>query len=121
MGLDFQKIEKVAATSARVIPVVVQEKQTGRVLTLAYMNELALNETLKSGFVTFWSTSRNELWYKGATSGNRLRVSEVWQNCEENSLLVTVELEGEGACHVKDEQGRAHHSCFFEKLSLESI
>ena len=68
--LDFSKLRQIAGIREDVLPVVVQDSGTKEVLILAYINRLALDESLKTGIATFWSTSRNELWVKGATSGN---------------------------------------------------
>lgn len=84
--------------------------------TLAYADQEALSQTLKSGIATFWSTSRNELWIKGLTSGNTFRVVEMLADCENNSLIYRViPLEG-GACHCVDEAGEKCFSCFRRKL-----
>ncbi len=101
------------------IPVVVQDFVTKEVLILAYTNREAFEETLNSSLATFWSRSRNELWKKGLTSGDFLRVKEIRVNCEQNSLLYLVEPQGEGACHAKMENGKAFSSCFYRKLRLD--
>ena len=87
MALDFGKLDKVASKKCDVVPVVVQDSRTGAVLIAAYVNEIALAETMKQRLVCLWSTSRNELWVKGATSGDTLDLDEVRINCEQNSLL----------------------------------
>jgi phosphoribosyl-AMP cyclohydrolase len=70
LKLDFGKLQKIAKTESQVVPVVVQDAETKDVLVVAYANALALETTLKTGIATFWSTSRNELWIKGTTSGD---------------------------------------------------
>ncbi|MDA1353541.1 MAG: phosphoribosyl-AMP cyclohydrolase [bacterium] len=112
MKLDYTKLNSIAQTGQNVVPVVVQDAISKDVLILAYVNEVALEHTQRTGYATFWSTSRNELWEKGKTSGNRLKMVDIWVNCEDNSLLFLVELEGEGACHVKDESGHYFKSCY---------
>ena len=72
--------------------------------------------TIKTGHATFWSTSRNELWEKGATSGDVLEIVEIRVNCEQNSLLYLVRPLGKGACHTKDKNGVARSSCYYRKL-----
>ena len=114
--LDFDKLGKVAQTGASVLPVVVQDVDSGEVLILAYANDLALQHTINTGVATFWSTSRNELWIKGATSGDTLQIEEIRVNCEQNSVLYLVRLLGEGACHTKDAEGRARRSCYYRRL-----
>ena len=91
------------------IPAVVQDGLSGRVLTVAYMNRRAVRETLRSGRTVFWSRSRRRLWRKGETSGNVQRVRAVAADCDRDALLVLVEPQGP-ACHT----GRA--SCFFAPL-----
>jgi len=86
------------------------------VLIIAYANEAALKHTLEHGVATFWSTSRNELWVKGATSGDTLEIVEIRVNCEQNSLLYIVKPLGAGACHTKDARGRSRASCFYRRI-----
>ncbi|HEY0603280.1 MAG TPA: bifunctional phosphoribosyl-AMP cyclohydrolase/phosphoribosyl-ATP diphosphatase HisIE [Herpetosiphonaceae bacterium] len=94
------------------IPAIVQHARSGEVLMLGYMNEEALAQTQESGLVTFWSRSRNELWQKGATSGNVLRLIELRQDCDGDALLVLAEPAGP-TCHT------GSRSCFFRTLSDE--
>ena len=88
--LDFNKLRKVAQAREPVVPVAVQDADSKEVLIVAYANETALKYTLEQGVAAFWSTSRDELWVKGATSGDTLELVEVRVNCEQNSLLVRV-------------------------------
>ena len=115
-ALDFSKLRKVAGIEEDVLPAVVQDATTKEVLIVAYVNRQALKETLKTGIATFWSTSRNELWVKGATSGNALRVDEVRVNCEQNSVVFLVTPRGGGACHTKDSDGRYRTGCYYRRL-----
>ena len=121
LSLDFNKLEKVAQSGGVVVPVVVQDAETKEVLIVAYANELALNLTLETHQATFWSTSRNELWIKGATSGDTLAVKEIRVNCEQNSLLYLVTPSGQGACHTKDEQGKARASCYYRRIEGDEL
>jgi len=98
------------------IPVVTQDYKTKEVLLLAFANKTAFDETVKSGYATYWSRSRNELWKKGLTSGDLLKIEEIRVNCEQNSLLYMVTPEGKGACHVKREDGNPHTSCYYRKI-----
>ncbi len=91
------------------IPAVVQHADSGDVLLLAWMNAESIAHTYESGLVTFWSRSRDELWEKGATSGNQLRLVSISKNCEANSLLVRARPTGP-ACHTGNE------SCFYREL-----
>ncbi len=113
---DQQGAVAVTATLAQIqfderglIPAIVQDAETGQVLTLAYMNRLALERTLITGQTTFWSRSRNELWHKGATSGNVQYVVAVHIDCDGDSVLVQVRPAGP-ACHT------GHITCFFRPL-----
>ncbi|WP_041974359.1 bifunctional phosphoribosyl-AMP cyclohydrolase/phosphoribosyl-ATP diphosphatase HisIE [Pyrinomonas methylaliphatogenes] len=92
------------------IPAIVQDAETGEVLTLAYMNRESLRRTIESGETWFWSRSRNELWHKGATSGNTQRVAEIVADCDGDALLVRVHPTGP-ACHT------GARSCFNASLS----
>ncbi len=113
--LDFEKLLKVAATGQSVIPCVVQDFESKAVLNLAYVNELALKHSIKSGRATFWSTSRNELWEKGLTSGDWLELIDVRLNCEQNSLIYVVKPQTEAQCHT----GR--FSCYYRSLKEGSL
>jgi phosphoribosyl-AMP cyclohydrolase len=116
LQLDFTKLQKIARTESLVVPVVVQDAETKDVLVVAYANELALETTLKTGIATFWSTSRNELWIKGATSGDTLKIDEVRVNCEQNSLLYLVRMMGGGVCHTKDADGKTRPTCYYRAI-----
>jgi len=94
------------------IPAIVQDATTGEVLMFAFMNAESLRRTLESGQAWFWSRSRQELWHKGATSGNTLAVHEIWKDCDEDVLLLKAEPAGP-ACHTGE------RSCFFRKLDAE--
>ncbi len=115
-ALNFSKLRKVAGIEEDVLPAVVQDSATKEVLIVAYVNRQALEESLKTGIATFWSTSRNELWVKGATSGNALRIDEVRVNCEQNSVVFLVTPQGGGACHTKDGDGRYRTGCYYRRL-----
>ncbi len=114
--LDFSKLRQIAGIDEEVLPVVVQDSGTREVLIVAYVNRLALEESLKTGVATFWSTSRNELWVKGATSGNALGIDEIRVNCEQNSLVFLVTPQGDGACHTRDSDGRYRTGCYYRRV-----
>jgi phosphoribosyl-AMP cyclohydrolase len=106
--LDFAK-------AGGLIAGIVQDAKSGQVLMLGFLNELSYNKTLESGFVTFWSRSRNKLWMKGETSGNRLRVISASTDCDNDALLFRVEVEGDGlVCH----EGTV--SCFTKPILEET-
>ena len=100
----------------KLIPVVTQDYQSKEILILSFVNKEAFDETRKSRYATYWSRSRNELWKKGLTSGDMLRVKEIRINCEQNSLVYLVKPEGSGACHAKKENGSSHTSCYYRKI-----
>ncbi|MEO8538714.1 MAG: phosphoribosyl-AMP cyclohydrolase [bacterium] len=95
------------------IPAVVQDADSAAVLVLAWMNRESLARTYETGRVTFWSRSRNELWEKGATSGNRLELVSIRKNCEANSLLVKARASGP-TCHTGND------SCYYRELDPTS-
>jgi phosphoribosyl-AMP cyclohydrolase len=114
--LDFSKLQKIAKTGLPVLPVVVQDADSLDVLVVAYANQEALEHTLKTKVATFWSTSRNELWIKGATSGDTLELVDVRVNCEQNSLLYLVRMVGGGVCHTKGADGKTRKTCYYRSL-----
>ncbi len=95
------------------VPAIVQEKGTGQVLMLAWMNEEALRRTLETGRTWFWSRSRQEYWCKGETSGDRQWVRSASYDCDGDTLLFVVEQEGRGACHTGE------RSCFFRSFGAD--
>ncbi len=103
MKLDFDKL-------GGLVPAVIQDRATGRVLMVGFMNEEAFRKTVETGFATFYSRSRNKLWMKGETSGHRLVVKEISTDCDQDSLLVRVEPLGPGVCH------EGYQSCFYRML-----
>jgi phosphoribosyl-AMP cyclohydrolase len=120
LRLDFAKIAKIASKSQNVIPVAVQNADTKEVILIAYVNERALKEAIASQTAVFWSTSRNELWEKGKTSGEAFELLEVYVNCEQNSLLYLVRPRRGGICHTKNQSGAARSSCYYRKLNFKS-
>ncbi len=101
----------------KLIPVVTQDYNTKEVLILSFVNQQAFDETRKSGYATYWSRSRNELWKKGLTSGDMLKVVEIRINCEQNSLLYLVIPQGKGACHAQNETKMPYKSCYYRKIN----
>lgn len=91
------------------IPVIIQDDKTSIVYMLGFMNKTALNKTLISGFVHFWSRSRDKLWMKGEQSGNKLFVNKILVDCDRDSLLIKVKLIGKYVCHTGD------LTCFHDK------
>ena len=105
-GPDFSKSE--------LIPVIAQDDASGDVLMLAYMNQTAYEETLKTGKVCYYSRSRNKLWRKGEESGNVQEVMSIYFDCDADTLLIKVKQIGGAACH------EGYRSCFFRKVNVES-
>jgi phosphoribosyl-AMP cyclohydrolase len=106
LEIDFAKMDGLA-------PGIVQDAQTGEVLMVGFLNEESYRRTLESGYVTFWSRTRNKLWTKGETSGNRLRVIAASTDCDQDTLLFRVAVEGDGlVCH----EGTV--SCFTRPLPV---
>ena len=116
LSLDFKKLQSIAAKDLDVVPVVLQHAEKGEVLFIGYANDLALRETLKLREAVLWSTSRNELWRKGATSGDVLELVDVRVNCEQNALLYRVIPRKGGVCHTKDQRGQARRTCYYRQL-----
>ena len=117
LQLDFEKMKQVVAQSPDVIPVAVQNTNSKEVILIAYTNKEAFEKSIKTRIATFWSTSRNELWVKGETSGNIFELKEVHVNCEQNSLVYLVNPKNEGICHTYNSKGEARN-CFYRRLNL---
>lgn len=122
LTLDFAKLASIIDNSSElVLPVVVQHVETKDVLLLAYVSLSSLQKTIETGIATFWSTSRNELWIKGKTSGDFLFLKEIRVNCEQNSLLFLVLPKHRGVCHSKNSEGESRSSCFYRTVQKESL
>lgn len=102
MELDFQKLDGI-------LPAVIQDHESGRVLMVGFMNEEAWRKTLETGYAVFYSRSRKKLWLKGETSGHRLVVKEITTDCDQDSVVVKVEALGPGVCH------NGYSSCFYRR------
>ena len=101
------------AKRAGLVTAIAQDHESGEILMVAYMNEESFRRTLELGQAVYWSTSRGELWHKGATSGNVQLLKELRVDCDGDAVLLRVEQVGEGACHT----GR--RSCFFRRRAGE--
>ena len=105
LPVDFSKLNGL-------IPAVVQDAESREVLMVGFMNETALARTQETGYVTFFSRTRNTLWMKGETSGNRLAVVSLLVDCDDDTLLVLAKREGDGnVCHT------GQRTCFFRELT----
>jgi phosphoribosyl-ATP pyrophosphohydrolase/phosphoribosyl-AMP cyclohydrolase len=104
--INFQKMQGL-------VPAIVQDIESAEILMLGFMNEEAFERTLGSGYVTFYSRTRNQLWTKGESSGNRLKVVSLATDCDRDAFLIGVQVEGAGlVCH------RGTRSCFTEEIAL---
>jgi phosphoribosyl-AMP cyclohydrolase len=105
MLMDFAKLDGL-------IPAVVQDHASGEVLMVGFMNQEAWDVTRRTGYVTFFSRTRNTLWTKGETSGNRLAVRQIFTDCDDDTVLVKVDREGDGnVCHT------GQRSCFYTEVA----
>ena len=103
--MDFSKLDGL-------VPAVVQDEISSEVLMVGFMNEEAWRLTRQSGYVTFFSRTRDTLWTKGETSGNRLKVRQVFVDCDDDTVLIKVEREGDGnVCHTGE------RSCFYTEVT----
>ena len=104
--IDFEKMQGL-------LPAIVQDAASGEVLMLGFMNRKAFEQTLRAGYVTFFSRTRNQLWTKGETSGNRLKLISASTDCDRDTLLFKVEVEGAGVvCH------EGTRSCFTKHMAI---
>lgn len=120
LTLDFNKLEKAVGQSKGILPVAVQHVDTKEVILVAYTNEQAFRKSLETKSLVLWSTSRNELWEKGKTSGETFDLLEVRVNCEQNSLLYVVRPRRSAICHTKNKAGQPRN-CYYRRLNLESL
>ena len=105
--MDYSKLNGL-------IPAVIQDAETSEVLMVGFMNDEALARTRNTGFATFFSRTRNKLWMKGETSGNRLAVTDILVDCDDDTVLVKVKRQGDGnVCHTGE------RTCFFRKLDAQ--
>ncbi|WP_092222047.1 phosphoribosyl-AMP cyclohydrolase [Desulforhopalus singaporensis] len=109
VSLNFSKSE------SGLLPAIVQDYQTNEVLMLAYINELAWKETVKTGKAHYWSRSRNKLWLKGETSGHIQKIHEILVDCDDDTVIYKVEQIGGAACHT------GHRSCFYRRLENDAL
>ncbi len=119
-NLDFNKLAEMSATCPGVLPVAVQNIDTGEVILVAYTNELAFRKCLKERTLILWSTSRNELWKKGTTSGETIEIIEAYVNCEQNSLLYRVRPRRGGICHTRNRKGMPRN-CYYRLINLDTL
>jgi len=110
LPVTAEQLGAVTFNADGLVPAIVQEEHTGKVLMMAWMNAESLQRTFDEGRTVFWSRSRSELWRKGDTSGDRQFVRGAYYDCDGDTLLFVVEQEGKGACHTGE------YSCFFRSF-----
>jgi phosphoribosyl-AMP cyclohydrolase len=120
LTLDFAKIAKIAEKCKDSIPVAVQHADTHEVILVAYTNETAMRKCFAERTLVLWSTSRNELWEKGKTSGETFDLIEARVNCEQNSLLYIVRPRRGGICHTKNRAG-APRNCYYRRINPDTL
>lgn len=103
--INFKKINGL-------VPAIIQDWKTDEIYMLGFVNKKSLEKTIATGFVYFWSRSRNILWMKGEKSGNKLKVKEIYTDCDKDTLLIKVELTGKSVCHL------GNRTCFNERLLI---
>ena len=101
------------------LPAIAQDAESGQILMVAYMNRESWQATLATGHATYWSTSRNELWEKGKTSGETFDLLEVRVNCEQNSLLYVVRPRRGGICHTRNAAGEPRN-CYYRRVDFDT-
>jgi phosphoribosyl-AMP cyclohydrolase len=106
VDLDFEK-------GKGLLPAIVQEFRTGKVLMLAYVNHASWEKTLETGEAHYWSRSRQEIWHKGGTSGNVQKIKEIYVDCDSDTVLFKVEQVGGAACHT------GYETCFHKQVSRD--
>ncbi len=117
LQLDFRKIASMSGQE--VIPVAIQNADTNEVILVAYTNEQAMLESVRLRRLVLWSTSRNALWHKGKTSGNEFELTDIFVNCEQNSLVYKVRPMKGNICHTSYKG--VSNNCFYRRLDMDSM
>ena len=120
LTLDWKKVAKVAGNCGDVVPVAVQNADTGEVILVAYTNGLAFEQSARTRSLVLWSTSRNELWEKGKTSGETFDLLDAFVNCEQNSLVYKVRPKRGGICHTRNKSGEPRN-CYYRRVNLDTF
>ena len=119
LNLDWNKLEKAVEGTKGIIPVAVQNADTKEVILVAYINRQAFEESIRRRMLVLWSSSRQELWIKGATSGETFELVDAYVNCEQNSLLFLVRPNRGGICHTKNKKGEPRN-CYYRRIDLDN-
>lgn len=120
LQLDFEKLARVSAAGPGVVPVAVQNADTGEVILLAYTHKEAFRQALRRRTLILWSTSRQELWEKGQTSGETFELVEARVNCEQNALLYRVRPRRGGICHTRN-RNHQPRNCFYRRIHFDTL
>ena len=120
LKLDWDKVEKAADACKGIVPVAVQDADTNELILVAYINQQAFEASLTRKMLVLWSSSRQELWVKGESSGETFALIEARVNCEQNSLLFRVRPNRGGICHTKNSDGEPRHSCYYRRVDLDT-
>ena len=120
LKLDFTKLERAATTSTGVLPVAIQNADTDEVILVAYTNAQAFHLAMQTRRLILWSTSRNELWEKGKTSGETFDLVEARVNCEQNALLYRVRPRRSGICHTRNRNDQPRN-CFYRRIRPDTL
>ena len=102
------------------LPCIAQDQESGKILMIGSANKEAWEKTIETGYATFWSTSRNELWTKGLSSGDLLKIKDILVDCDQDAIIYKVSKEGSGACHTKSKDGNARESCFYRSYNTKT-
>lgn len=111
-SLENIKLNQLVFNSDGLIPTIAQERSTREILMVAYSNQESLTLSLENNKAYFWSRSKKKIWLKGETSGNILKLFNIYADCDNDTLIFEVDLDGSGACHT------GAKTCFFKKLEL---
>ena len=120
LSVDWNKLSKAASASDGLVPVAVQDINTNELILIAYINEIAFKESIRKKMLILWSSSRNELWIKGKTSGNTFDLLEAYINCEQNSFLFKVRPKKKGICHTKNKNNEPRN-CYYRQINLDTL
>jgi len=115
MSTNMPWLDEINWDQQGLVPAIAQDKHTGKILMLAWMNREALEKSAVSGIAVYWSRSRHKLWQKGESSGHIQKITEIRVDCDKDAILLIVEQTGGIACHT----GR--HNCFFMKLENDQL
>ena len=120
LEIDFRKIGKVADVCPNVVRVAIRNIYADEVILVAYTKKKAFTISMQKKSLVLWSTSRNELWEKGKTSGETFEIVDAYVNCEQNSLLYRVRPKHGGICHTRNKSDQPRN-CFYRKINMNTL